>query len=290
MRFYVLVISLLLGSVNVFSQQTYWQQQVNYVIDVSLNDEDNTLDGFEKMEYINNSPDTLHYIYVHLWANAYKNDQTAFSEQLLKNDRTDFYFSDEEKRGYINRLDFKTADESIPVEETKDIDIVKLLLPQPLAPKQTITISTPFHEKLPYLFSRGGYYDQFYAITQWYPKAALYDKDGWHAMPYLDQGEFYNDFGKYKISITLPENYKLAATGVLEQTEPGTVIKRAIKEEKQKNKKPFFPKKQKEETNIPSSSKQTIYTYTADSVTDFAWFADKRFIVKQTRSSWQHIL
>jgi hypothetical protein len=279
-RFYVLVISLLLGSLNVFSQQNYWQQQVNYTIDVSLNDEENTLDGFEKMEYINNSPDTLHYIYVHLWANAYKNDRTAFSEQLIKNDRTDFYFSDEEKRGYINRLDFRIADKSVVVEETKDIDIIKLLLPKPLAPNESITISTLFHEKLPYLFSRGGYYEQFYAITQWYPKAAVYDKDGWHAIPYLDQGEFYNDFGKYKVSITLPENYKLAATGILAQTEDEPLLKRTIKEEKQKNKKPFFPKKQKEEANIASSSKQKIYTYIADSVTDFAWFADKRFIVK----------
>ena len=231
MRFPVLVFLFLFYSINIFAQKNYWQQQVNYTIDVSLNDEDNTLDGFERMEYINNSADTLRYIYMHLWPNAYKNDQTAFSEQLLKNDRTDFYFSDEEKRGYINRLDFKIDEQALTVEETKDIDIIKLILPQPLAPKQSVLISTPFHEKLPYLFSRGGYWNQFYAITQWYPKAALYDKDGWHPMPYLDQGEFYNDFGNYKASITLPENYKLAATGVLVETEAGP----QLNEHKQKH-------------------------------------------------------
>ena len=166
MRILALVILLWSVSIKGFCQQTYWQQQVNYSIDVSLNDEDNTLTGFEKMEYINNSPDTLRYIFIHLWPNAYKNDRTAFSEQLLKNDRTDFYFSDEDKRGYINRLDFKTGDISITAEETKDIDIVKLLLPQSLAPKQSVTITTPFHVKLPYLFSRGGYSDQFYAIDR----------------------------------------------------------------------------------------------------------------------------
>lgn len=281
MRFSVLIFLFLVSASNIFAQKNYWQQQVNYVIDVSLNDEDNTLDGFEKMEYINNSPDTLRFIYMHLWPNAYKNDQTAFSEQLLKNDRTDFYFSDEEKKGYINRLDFKIVEQSLTVEETKEIDIIKLILPQALAPKQSVVISTPFHEKLPYLFSRGGYYDQFYAITQWYPKAALYNKDGWHPLPYLDQGEFYNDFGNYKVSITLPENYKLAATGVLGETEAGSTIKRTQTKTPSANKKPFFPKKQKEEEgDIPSSAKQKIYTYTADSVTDFAWFADKRFIVK----------
>ena len=85
----------------------YFQQQVNYKIDVTLNDMENTLDGFEIINYTNNSPDTLHYIWFHLWPNAYKNDRTAFSEQLLQNGRTDFYFSNNEKRGYINRLDFK---------------------------------------------------------------------------------------------------------------------------------------------------------------------------------------
>ena len=268
--------------INSFGQQAYWQQQVNYTIDVSLNDEDNTLTGFEKMEYINNSPDTLKYIFIHLWPNACKNDHTAFSEQLLKNDRTYFYFSDEDKRGYINRPDFKAGDATLIIEETKDIDIIKLLLHNPLAPKQSVIITTPFHVKLPYLFSRGGYCGQFYAITQWYPKAALYDKNGWHPLPYLEQGEFYNDFGNYTVSITLPGNYKVAATGVLEKTEDGPTLKRTIAaEEPVKKKKPFFPKKEKEEkTNIPSSLKQKTYTYTAEKVTDFAWFADKRFIVK----------
>ena len=72
----------------------YWQQQVNYKIDVTLNDVDHALDGYVKMEYINNSPDSLHFIWIHLWPNAYKNDRTAFSDQLLENGRTDFYFSD----------------------------------------------------------------------------------------------------------------------------------------------------------------------------------------------------
>lgn len=282
MRVTVLAILFLSAFTNCFGQQVYWQQRVNYTIDVSLNDEENTLTGFEKMEYINNSADTLHYIFIHLWPNAYKNDRTAFSEQLLKNDRTDFYFSGEDKRGYINQLDFKVGEANLVTEETKDIDIIKLFLSKPLAPKQSVSITTPFNVKLPFLFSRGGYHDQFYAITQWYPKAALYDKDGWHSMPYLEQGEFYNDFGSYKVSITLPENYKIAATGVLMQTEDGPEIKRSPATNKLTNKKKelFREKKKDTETVIPSSPKQKIHTYTADNVTDFAWFADKRFIVK----------
>ena len=82
-------------------QKAYWQQQTAFVIDVTLNDVEHSLEGFEKITYTNNSPDTLLFIWFHLWPNAYKNDQTAFSEQLLQNGRTDFYFSNNEKRGYI---------------------------------------------------------------------------------------------------------------------------------------------------------------------------------------------
>ena len=89
------------------SSSQYWQQQVNYTIDVSLNDADNSLQGFEKIEYINNSADTLYFIWFHLWPNAYKNDRTAFSEQMVTNGYTKFYFSKEEDRGYINQLNFE---------------------------------------------------------------------------------------------------------------------------------------------------------------------------------------
>ncbi|HVG41760.1 MAG TPA: hypothetical protein VM888_09130, partial [Chitinophagaceae bacterium] len=90
-----------------FSQ--YWQQKADFTIEVSLNDKDHTLDAFEKITYTNNSPDTLTYIWFHLWPNAYKNDKTAFSDQFLENGSTTFYFSDKKDRGYINRLDFKVA-------------------------------------------------------------------------------------------------------------------------------------------------------------------------------------
>ena len=181
-----------------FSQSEYFQQQVNYTIDVSLNDSSNSLDGFETIHYTNNSPDTLHFIWFHLWPNAYKNDRTAFSEQLLQLGRTDFYFSDENKRGYINRLDFKVDDVTAGLEDHPQyIDIAKLVLPSPLPPGQTIKITTPFHEKIPFNFSRGGYVDKTYQITQWYPKPAVYDNKGWHPIPYLDQGEFYSEFGNF---------------------------------------------------------------------------------------------
>ncbi len=251
-------------------QASYWQQQVNYKIDVTLNDADNTLDGFVKMDYYNNSPDTLYFIWIHVWPNAFKNDKTAFTDQTLENGSTAFYFSNADKRGYINRLAFKVnADMAKTEDHPQHQDIIKLILPTPLPPKSNTKIETPFHVKLPYNFSRGGHVKQSYQITQWFPKPAVYDRKGWHPIPYLDQGEFYADFGNYEVQITLPKNYIVAATGEL-QTE--TEIQWL------KNKEPGS-KKTGSGATLSTGNTKTIQ-YKQNNAIDFAWFADKTFTVK----------
>jgi hypothetical protein len=261
-------------------QNSYWQQQVNFNIDVSLNDRENTLDGFVKMEYYNNSPDTLYFIWFHIWPNAYKNDRTAFSDQLLENGRTDFYFSNNDKRGYINRLDFKVNGTVARMEDhPQHQDIIKVILPQPLAPKKSIKIQTPFHEQLPFNFSRGGHVDQSYQITQWFPKPAVYDREGWHPMPYLDQGEFYSEFGNYEVQITLPKNYIVGATGILQdETEKNWLAKKVSK--------PVIctdcnesKRQQIEQSEILYTTETKTIHYKQDNIHDFAWFADHRYIV-----------
>ncbi len=137
--------------------QQYWQQKVDYHIDVTLDDSDKTLDGSISIHYINNSPDTLSFIWMHCWPNAYKNDRTAFSEQLLGNGRTDFYFSNREQRGYINRLNFQADGLEAKMEDHPQyIDIIKVVLPRPLPPGGQTTLNTLFHVKLPFNFYRGG--------------------------------------------------------------------------------------------------------------------------------------
>ena len=236
-------------SIAISQKNIYWQQQVNYNINVSLNDTSKTLDGFVSMLYKNNSPDTLKFIWFHLWPNAYKNDKTAFSDQLLLNGNTDFYFADEEKRGYINRLNFKVNNAiAIAEDHPQHQDIIKVILPNPLPPNDSITIETPFHVKLPYNFSRSGYVNNSFQITQWYPKPAVYDKYGWHEMPYLDQGEFYSEFGKFDVTISVAKDFKVAATGILESS---TTLNDTLS-----------------------------LHYHQDGIHDFAWFADKHFIIE----------
>lgn len=265
-------------------QLQYWQQQVNHTIDVSLNDKEHTLDAFETIEYINNSPDTLTFIWFHLWPNAYKNDKTAFTDHALENGSTKFYFSDKEQKGYINRLDFKVNNIMATVEDhPQHIDIVKVVLPEPLPPGQKIIITTPFHVKLPYNFSRGGHDGQSYQATQWYPKPAVYDKNGWHPMPYLDQGEFYSEFGIFEVNITIPKNYVVAATGELQNSEEKEWLKTrssfSWSPVKGKEKNNFGQVKSTTQLFPESSNESKTLQYKQNNVHDFAWFADKRFIV-----------
>lgn len=280
-------------------QGTYWQQQVNYQIQVTLNDTAKTLDGFEKITYTNNSPDTLRFIWFHIWPNAYKNDRTAYTQQALENGSTKFYFSNDEEKGYINQLSFRVDGTAATTENhAEHIDIIKLILPQPLAPGKTSTITTPFYVKLPYNFSRGGYTKDGFQITQWYPKPAVYDASGWHEMPYLDQGEFYSEFGNYEVQITLPNSYIVAATGILEDTEALEKLKQlgkqkpqlqpnylAYVEAKKKQQvitKAYAPKKKIEPIKpiVTPKHKLVTYTYKQDNCHDFAWFASKNFIVQ----------
>src|SRR5206468_10858015 len=123
-------------------------------------------------------------------------------------------------------LDFKVNGiRSTIVDHPKYIDIIKLILPTPLLPGSKITITTPFHEKLPFNFSRGGYDKKTFQATQWYPKPAVYDRKGWHEMPYLHQGEFYSEFGSYTVRITLPQDYIVAATGVLKNKDEIKIVR-----------------------------------------------------------------
>lgn len=243
-----------------FSQ--YWQQKVDFTIDVTLNDNEKTLNGFAKITYYNNSPDTLEFIWFHLWPNAYKNDKTAFSDQLLENGNTNFYFSSKEEKGYINRLDFKVNGATAKTEDhPQHIDIIKLILQKPLLPGKQVLITTSFHVKLPFNFSRGGYDSESFQITQWYPKPAVYDKNGWHPMPYLDQGEFYSEFGTFDVRITLPKKYIVAATGEEVNADVEHIDDSA-------------------ETKASNNETKAV-RFKQSGVHDFAWFADKHFIVKQ---------
>ena len=255
--------------------QDYFQQEVNYTINVELNDENHTLEGDIYIDYTNNSPDKLGFIWIHIWPNAYKNNSTALCKQKIENGSTSLYYAKDHERGYIEKLSFKVNGKNVLSNfHPEHIDICKIILNNPLKPGESIRISTPFLVKIPDAkFSRLGHVKQSYMITQWYPKPAVYDKKGWHPMPYLDQGEFYSEFGSFDVSITLPENYIVGSTGDLQNQE---------EIEKLNNLSLITDTISKFSTDMSfpeSSIKKKTLRYKQDNIHDFGWFADKRFNV-----------
>ena len=97
---------LTLLSINL-SAQDYFQQEVNYTIDVELKDQNHTLKGMEYIDYTNNSPEDLEFLWFHIWPNAYKDNSTALYKQKIENGSTSSYYASEAERGYIDDLNFK---------------------------------------------------------------------------------------------------------------------------------------------------------------------------------------
>lgn len=260
--------ALCFASLPSFSQSTYFQQSVQYDIDVTLDDQQHILRAFEKIKYNNQSKDTLHEIYFHLWPNAYKNDRSAYTEQEVENGKTDFYYSKDSSKGFIDSIDFRVNNEMVETGYVNDHeDILFVRLNAPLLPGQSIEISTPFRVKIPTCFSRLGHTGQSYQITQWYPKPAVYDTKGWHPMPYLNQGEFYSEYGSFTVRIHLPANYVVAATGDLQEKEEQAFLETRIHDSIAKQ-------------NNTRTGNKTI-TYKQDHVHDFAWIADKDFEIEK---------
>jgi hypothetical protein len=246
---FLILIALIFSRTSVSAQR--WQQQVNYSIDVTLTDSTHSLDGRIRIRYINRSPDTLAFIWVRCWPNAFKNDRTAFSEQRIQNGRTDFYFSGKSRKGYLNHLEFRVDGQLAVMEDHPQyIDVIKVILPNPLPPGDSTTLTTPFHDQLPDNFAGSGYYQGIYEVTHWYPKTAVYDNLGWHPDPFLEKGGSYNDFGDFDVRITVPANFTVAATG-----------------------KPQAP------AQAPADSTANTKTlhYHLSNIPDFAWFASRRF-------------
>jgi len=258
-----------------FSYSQYFQQEVKYTISVSLDDIKHELSAFESITYINNSPEELREIYFHLWPNGYKNTETALARQFDLQGNRRMLDAEDKDLGFIDSLNFLVEGETVQwIYDSLHIDICKIILNHPLKRGDSILISTPFHVKLPSgKISRMGHIGQSYQISQWYPKPAVFDRFGWHPIPYLDQGEFYSEFGSYNVRIIVPKNYVVGATGDLQTEEEINFLEEKIKETKN------IVSFSKDNSYPKSESETKTIRYTQNNIHDFAWFADKRFHV-----------
>lgn len=246
------IFALFLLSTHLLNAQAYFQQDVKYTIQVSLDTTLHVLNGNIRIEYKNNSKTDLGEIYFHLWPNAYKNNTTELAKQFIRTGNKDFLFSDSLQRGFIDKINFTSPSGIIKSEILENGEVIKLTLDKVIKSGELTYFETPFRVKIPdSRFSRLGFSNKSYQLTQWYPKPAVFDKDGWHKMPYLNQGEFYSEYGSFNVEISVPENYIVAASGLV------------------------FDENKPQKSN---GSKK--YTIQLDNVHDFAWFASKNYVVQ----------
>jgi hypothetical protein len=256
----------------------YFQQSLDYEIHVSLDDQAHFLRGNEKIAYTNHAPQALDVVYMHIWPNAYSDLQSAFGRQKRDDGSTKFSDSKPEQRGFIDSLTFTVDGQAVThAPWNGNPDIIVLNLTKPIPAGATVEISTPFRVKLPDSFSRLGHIGQQYQLCQWYPKPAVFDRKGWHPMPYLDQGEFYSDFGTFDVYIDVPKNYVVGATGDLPANDPEWAWIKAreaqsrILLDKPLTEARFVPE-------FPERERKTLHFH-QENVHDFAWFCDKNYYV-----------
>ena len=205
----------------VHGQDGYWQQRANYNIEVELDDKKHSLEGEEKIEYFNNSPDTLNKMYFHLYFNAFQPGSMMDIKSLHVADpdrrvgsRISKLKKDEEGYCHVTRLKVNgKSQNSMIVEGT----ILEVTLSEPLLPGSNNVIQLEFESQIPIQIRRSGRNNAEgidYSMSQWYPKLAEYDYMGWHPEPYVAR-EFYGVWGDFVVEIELPSKYVVAATGTL---------------------------------------------------------------------------
>lgn len=215
------------------AQPDRWQQRIKYNINVNMDVVANRFSGAEKIEYINNSPDTLYHIFFHLYWNAFQPNSSMdvrsreLGKTMLTNRRGD------EVPDWDNRVKdriSKLKDDEIGFQNVKSVKIngieqklrnyetiLEVKLDKPILPKSKTTLDVIFEAQVPVQIRRSGRDNAEgvrYSMSQWYPKVVEYDYRGWNANPYIAR-EFYGVWGDYDVNITIDKNYFVAAGGDL---------------------------------------------------------------------------
>jgi hypothetical protein len=261
-------------AVMAFAQPDRWQQRVKYLMDVDMNVQTNQFKGKQKLEYTNNSPDTLTKVFYHLYFNAFQPgsmmDTRSRRQGTIQagrgadwDDRVkDRIFNlKPDEIGYQKILSLKMNGKPQQYEVLETILEVKL--DKPILPKAKVVFDMEFEGQVPLQIRRSGRDNPTtkvrYSMSQWYPKLCEYDYEGWHPTPYIAR-EFYGVWGDYEVNITIDKNYTLGGTGYVQnpnQVGHGYEAEGA-------------------RIMMPAGDKLT-WKFLAPNVHDFMWAADPEF-------------
>jgi hypothetical protein len=254
----------------------YWQQRVDYRINATLDTATHVLRGREQIRYTNNSPDALPYLWMFLEQNIC--NPSGITEKLdqppLVFLGSTFDFSCKGFNGGVTVEHVRMGGQELRPAiygTTMRID-----LPRPLAAGRTLDLDVAWRFTVPpYGAGRMGRDRSLYQVAQWYPRLAVYDDvRGWNHDPYIGAGEFYLEYGSFDVSLTLPSNYTVAATGTLTNPEAVlTVQQRSRLASARSSTEPVAIITAAEAGKIGTPGRTATWRFTADSVRDFAFAA-----------------
>jgi hypothetical protein len=216
-----LVVSTFCGAQN---NTSYWQQHVDYTMDVEMNVENYQYDGSQELVYTNNSPDTLNRVFYHLYFNAFQpgSEMDVRSRTIKDPDRRvgdRISKLSESEQGYLKVLSLNQNGNKISFEEVGTV--LEVELDEPILPGEKTTFNMEFEGQVPVQIRRSGRNSAegvALSMSQWFPKMAEYDFEGWHATPYIGR-EFHGVWGDFDVKITLDKAYTVAASGYLQNPE-----------------------------------------------------------------------
>lgn len=277
----------------------YWQQQADYDIEVEINDETQVLTGRETITYHNNSPETLRYLWLQL-------DQNLFAEKSIATLSQPGKLFDSIPAYFLNHSNIDMSDYQGGFTITSVVDaggdplphginntMMRIDLPEPLrtGEKYSFSIAWTYHEYERMMFTEGrGGYEYFpeddnyvYAFAQWYPRMCVFDDyEGWQNKQFLGQGEFALTFGNYDVTITVPADHIVGATGLLQN--PRDVLSREQMDRLERAKKTFdkpvyiVTEEEARKKEKLRTRRKSTWVFRAENVRDFAFAHSRKFI------------
>ena len=243
--------SLLISFIVSFNSYSYWQQRVEYKIRIDFDHKNHQFSGKQNLKYFNNSNDTINKVFFHLYFNAFQpgsmmdvrsrslpDPDRRVMDRISKLNKNEIGFHE------INKIQQDGKNLRHHVQGT----ILEVELVDPLMPDESTNFYLEYFSQVPVQIRRSGRNNKEgidYSMAQWFPKIAEYDRQGWHANPYIAR-EFYAPWGDFDVSISINKNYIVAATGILEN------------KTKEKNK--------------------NVWNFKAKNVHDFVWAADPDYV------------
>ena len=258
------VLPLLLFTAFFQSNAQYWQQAADYTMEVSLDTETANYSGVQTLVYTNNSPETLHKVFYHLYFNAFRPGSEMAVRLKSSPDRNGRFKVDldsltKEQQGLL-KVSNLTQD-GVAVQTVDSETILEVILNQPIPPGGTTTFELDFEGHVPDVIRRAGKNSAegvAFSMAQWYPKMAEYDLEGWNADPYTGR-EFHGVWADFDVKITLNKDFMVAASGYLQNADE---IGKGYSGRKK-------PKTKKGEIT---------WHFVAPQVHDFTWAADPEYI------------